>query len=91
MIALINSKNDMLLAKAERDFVAQLNGSCLSPIAIYCREESGQVLVSAKVLSQNGDKQISKEIISNYDLIDKDIKDLSNEFISKGADKLILS
>jgi hypothetical protein len=24
-------------------------------------------------------------------LIDKDIKDLSNEFISKGADKLILS
>ena len=90
-IALINSKHDMLLAEAERDFVAQLNGSCLSPIAIYCREESGQVLVSAKVLSQNGDKQISKEIISSYDLIDKDIKDLSNEFISKGADKLILS
>jgi porphobilinogen deaminase len=81
----------MILAEAERNFVAQLNGSCLSPIAIYCREESGQILITAKVLSQNGDKQIFKEIISNFKTIDQDIKNLSGEFISNGADKLILS
>ena len=87
----INSKKDMVLAEAERNFVAQLNGSCLSPIAIYCREESGQILITAKVLSQNGDKQIFKEIISNFNTIDQDIKNLSREFISNGADKLMLS
>jgi porphobilinogen deaminase len=87
----INSPNDMALANAERKFVSSLNGSCLSPIAIYCREYSDGVLVSAKVLSQNGDKQIIKEIKTSYELLNKDIDDLSEEFISKDAHKLILS
>lgn len=87
----INSPNDMALANAERKFVSSLNGSCLSPIAIYCREYSDGVLVSARVLSQNGDKQIIKEIKTSYELLNKDIDDLSEEFISKDAHKLILS
>ena len=91
MLDSINSEKDMVLAEAERSFVAQLNGSCLSPIAIYCREESSHVLVSAKALSQNGDKQIFKEIISSHASINEDIRSLAKEFISKGADKLILS
>ena len=41
--------------------------------------------------SQNGDKQIFKEIISSYASINEDIKSLAKEFISKGANKLILS
>ena len=91
MLGSITSEKDMVLAEAERSFVAQLNGSCLSPIAIYCREESSHVLVSAKALSQNGDKQIFKEIISSHASINEDIRSLAKEFISKGADKLILS
>lgn len=85
----INSHEDLILAQAEREFVSKLNGSCLSPIAIYCRQNAGQILISAKVLSQNGDKQIYKEIISSFKTIKKDINDLSREFIALGADKLI--
>ena len=51
----------------------------------------GTILISARVLSQNGDKQIYKEIISSFESIQKDIDDLSEEFISLGADKLILT
>ena len=85
----INSHEDLILAQAEREFVSKLNGSCLSPIAIYCRQNADQILISAKVLSQNGDKQIYKEIISSFKTIKKDINDLSREFIALGADKLI--
>ena len=87
----INSPEDLILAQAERDFVLKLNGSCLSPIAIYCRQNLDKILISARVLSQNGDKQIHKEIISSFESIQKDIRDLSQEFISMGADKLILT
>jgi porphobilinogen deaminase len=68
-----------------------LNGSCLSPIAIYCRQNLDKILISARVLSQNGDKQIHKETISSFESIQKDIRNLSQEFISMGADKLILT
>ena len=85
----INSHEDLILAQAEREFVSKLNGSCLSPIAIYCRQDTDQILISAKVLSQNGDKQIHKEIISSFKSIKKDIDNLSKEFIALGADKLI--
>ena len=87
----INSHDDLILAQAERDFVSKLNGSCLSPIAIYCRQNADQILISAKVLSQNGDKQIYKEIISSFKSIEKDINKLSKEFIALGGDKLIHS
>ena len=87
----INSYDDLILAQAERDFVSKLNGSCLSPIAIYCRQNANQILISAKVLSQNGDKQIYKEIISSFKSIEKDINKLSKEFIALGGDKLIHS
>ena len=85
----INSHEDLILAQAEREFVSKLNGSCLSPIAIYCRQNTDQILISAKVLSQNGDKQIHKEIISSFMSIKKDIDNLSKDFIALGADKLI--
>lgn len=85
----INSHEDLILAQAEREFVSKLNGSCLSPIAIYCRQDTDQILISAKVLSQNGDKHIHKEIISSLKSIKKDIDNLSKEFIALGADKLI--
>ena len=87
----INSPKDLILAEAERDFVLKLNGSCLSPIAIYCRQNSDKVLISARVLSQNGDKQIYKEISSSFESIQKDIDDLSKKFISLGANTLILT
>ena len=50
-----------------------------------------KILISARVLSQNGDKQIHKEIISSFESIQKDIRNLSLEFISMGADELILT
>ena len=42
-------------------------------------------------LSGTKKQQIYKEVISSFESIHKDIRDLSQEFISMGADKLILT
>lgn len=85
----INVNQEMMLAKAERDFVSMLDGSCLSPIAILCTEDHKKIKITAKVLSQDGKKKIYKEITSNNESLNEDIVNLANEFINEGADTLI--
>ena len=86
----INNDTAYLLAEAERTFVAELNGSCLSPIAIYCFEEKEAVHIIAKVLSQDGQKKLYKRIKSSKSELKDDISTLANDFVSKGSNALIL-
>ena len=86
----INNDTAYLLAEAERAFVAKLNGSCLSPIAIYCFEEKEAVHIIAKVLSQDGQKKLYKRIKSSKSELKDDISTLANDFVSKGSNTLIL-
>lgn len=86
----INNSSQMALANAEREFVASLNGSCLSPIAILCKEELFGINISAKVLSQNGQKEIYREIKSSYKNLTQDIHSLADDFISNDAHLIIL-
>ena len=85
----INNDTAYLLAEAERAFVAKLNGSCLSPIAIYCFEEKEMVHIIAKVLSQDGQKKLHKKIISSKSGLKDDILTLANDFVSKGSNTII--
>ena len=85
----INNDTAYLLAEAERAFVAKLNGSCLSPIAIYCFEEKEMVHTIAKVLSQDGQKKLYKKIISSKSELKDDILTLANDFVSKGSNTII--
>jgi hypothetical protein len=49
-------------------------------------------IIPIKIDTDNGAyKKIFKEIISSHASINEDIRSLAKEFISKGADKLILS
>lgn len=86
----INNEKQMILAQAERSFVSALNGSCLSPIAVLCSEKDNNILISAKVLSQDGKDKIYKELSSSYENISKDITSLANDFIANDAHNLIL-
>lgn len=86
----INNSSQMALANAEREFVASLNGSCLSPIAILCKEELFGINISAKVLSLNGQKEIYREIKSSYKNLTQDIHSLADDFISNDAHLIIL-
>ena len=86
----INNDTAYLLAEAERAFVAKLNGSCLSPIAIYRFEEKEVVHIIAKVLSQDGQKKLYKRIKSSKSELKDDISTLANDFVSKGSNTLIL-
>ena len=86
----INNSSEMALANAEREFVASLNGSCLSPIAILCNEDVYGINISAKVLSQNGQKEIYREIKSSHENLTKDIHSLADDFISNDAHLMIL-
>lgn len=86
----INSSIDMALANAERVFVAQLNGSCTSPICILCEYKNNIVNIHAKVLSLDGKKQISKTTTADLSNLNQTILSLSKEFIDDGARSLIL-
>ncbi len=86
----INSAKDMVLAEAERRFVSALDGSCLSPIAILCCEKGDVIKILAKVLSQNGEEKIYKEVTSSYKTINTDIESLIKDFISEDAHSIIL-
>ena len=90
VIESINSKTDMILANAERSFVAQLDGSCTSPICILCTLVDEKVRIQAKVLSLDGKRQIAKNSISSIADLDKNIVALADQFISEGARSIIL-
>ena len=90
VIESINSKTDMVLANAERSFVAQLDGSCTSPICILCTLVDENVQIQAKVISLDGKRQITKNSISSIAELDKNIVTLADQFISEGARLIIL-
>ena len=90
VIESINSKTDMILANAERSFVAQLDGSCTSPICILCTLVDEKVQIQAKVISLDGKRQIAKNSISSVAELDKNIVTLADQFISEGARSIIL-
>ena len=90
VIESINSKTDMILANAERSFVAQLDGSCTSPICILCTLVDENVQIQAKVISLDGKRQITKNSISSIAELDKNIVTLADQFISEGARSIIL-
>ena len=90
VIESINSKTDMILANAERSFVAQLDGSCTSPICILCTLVDEKVQIQAKVISLDGKRQIAKNSISSIAELDKNIVTLADQFISEGARSIIL-
>ena len=90
VIESVNSKTDMILANAERSFVAQLDGSCTSPICILCTLVDEKVQIQAKVISLDGKRQIAKNSISSVAELDKNIVTLADQFISEGARSIIL-
>ena len=90
VIESVNSETDMILANAERSFVAQLDGSCTSPICILCTLVDEKVQIQAKVISLDGKRQIAKSSISSVAELDKNIVTLADQFISEGARSIIL-
>jgi multidrug efflux pump subunit AcrA (membrane-fusion protein) len=80
---------ELIIANAERSFVAAMGGNCLSPIAILCEDLNGVIKISGKVLSNKGDKLIYKEIKSSIKNINQDIISFADDFISEGAKSLI--
>ena len=85
----IGDSKELILANAERSFVASMNGGCLSPIAILCQNFNDEIKVTGKVLSYKGDKLIYKKMNSSFKDIDKDIISFADEFILEGAKSLI--
>ena len=85
----IGDSKELILANAERSFVASMDGGCLSPIAILCQNFNDEIKVTGKVLSYKGDKLIYKKMNSSFKDIDKDIISFADEFILEGAKSLI--
>ena len=86
----IGDPKELILASAERSFVAAMEGTCLSPIAILCEDKNGQIKISGKILSYEGNEKIYKEKISSFKDIAIDIMLFADEFILEGAKSLIL-
>jgi len=85
----IGDSKELILANAERSFVASMDGGCLSPIAILCQNFNDEIKVTGKVLSYKGDKLIYKKMNSSFKDINKDIISFADKFILEGAKSLI--
>ena len=90
VVSSINSEIDMMLADAERSFVEALDGSCISPICILCEHKNNEVNIIAKVLSVDGQKEISHKTQTNLSNLNDEMEELIEMFKSKGAKSLIL-
>lgn len=90
VLGLINSEIDMLLANAERSFVEALDGSCISPICILCEYKNNTVNIFSRVLSVDGQKEITSEAQVDLLNLNAEMERLIDKFISKGAKSLIL-
>lgn len=90
VLSLINSEIDMLLANAERSFVEALDGSCISPICILCEYKNNTVNIFSRVLSVDGQKEITSEAQVDLLNLNAEMERLIDKFISKGAKSLIL-
>ena len=90
VISSINSEIDMMLADAERSFVEALDGSCISTICILCEHKNNEVNIIAKVLSVDGQKEISHITQTNLSNLNEEMEELIELFKSKGAKSLIL-
>ena len=59
-------------------------------LLFFARKKSHGINISAKVLSQNGQKEIYREIKSSHENLTKDIHSLADDFISNDAHLMIL-
>jgi len=86
----LTSDKDMAIANAERNFVASMDGECLSPISILIKEtKKNNLLIKAKVSCMDGSVSIYSEEISDYKNLDDHISKLSEYFIENNAKEII--
>jgi len=80
----------MAIANAERNFVASMDGECLSPISILIKEtKKNNLLIKAKVSCMDGSVSIYSEETSDYKNLDDHISKLSQYFIENNAKEII--
>ena len=86
----LTSNKDLAIANAERNFVASMDGECLSPISILIKEiEKNNLLIKAKVSCLDGSVSIYSEETSDYTNLDDQISKLSQYFIENNAKEII--
>ena len=86
----LTCNKDLAIANAERNFVASMDGECLSPISILIKEiEKNNLLIKAKVSCLDGSVSIYSEETSDYTNLDDQISKLSQYFIENNAKEII--
>jgi hydroxymethylbilane synthase len=74
---------------AERSLLATLRGGCLAPVGAWARLESGQLLLSAVVLSRDGRERLVAEAASELKGAVELGHRVAEELLTHGAAKLI--
>ena len=89
MLNMINCQKTFTATKIERDIVAALEGSCLSPISALVTAQDSKLHLQVRVSNQDGSTIIEKEItfLSAQEL--EAVSQFKIELLAEGAQELI--
>ncbi|MDB2665469.1 hydroxymethylbilane synthase [Gammaproteobacteria bacterium] len=89
MLNMINCQKTFTATKIERDIVAALEGSCLSPISALVTAQDSRLHLQVRVSNQDGSIIIEKEIIFLPAQELETVSQFKIELLAEGAQELI--
>jgi hydroxymethylbilane synthase len=89
MLNMINCQKTFTATKIERDIVAALEGSCLSPISALVTAQDSKLHLQVRVSNQDGSTIIEKEITFLPAQELEAVKQFKIELLAEGAQELI--
>lgn len=89
MLNMINCQKTFTATKIERDIVAALEGSCLSPISVLVTAQDSRLHLQVRVSNQDGSTIIEKEITFLPAQELETVSQFKIELLAEGAQELI--
>ena len=87
-LAAISDKDTMMCVNMERAFLARLSGNCHSPIAALAVRDEGKIHLRGQILSPDGSKQESGEILCSDNDYMAAARDLAETLLDQASPAL---
>ena len=89
ILKMINCQKTFTATKIEREIVAALEGTCLSPISALVTAQGSKLHLQVRVSNQDGSTIIEKETTFKPKEALKAVLQFKTELLAEGAQKLI--
>ena len=85
----LNHRPSQVAVEAERAVLAGLEGGCQVPVGVWCRMESGSLILDARVLSADGTESIRESRTGSCENAMELARLVAAALLERGADRLL--